>query len=142
MIKMITELKFKTNKEIVFIDVTEKIKNLVKKSDEGVVIILTQHTTTGLWINEAERGLINDMKIKLETIFPTTHYYEHDDFSKRKCPKNERRNGFSHLRTSLFHSSLTIPFKDGKLLLGKYQSIFFVELDGPREERTIIVNVV
>jgi len=138
---MITALNLSTKENIEFIDITERLESLIKDVNEGHIVVLTQHTTTGLWINEAEEGLIKDMKRKLEEFAPTEHYYEHDDFKKRKCLEDERRNGFSHLRTIFFNSSIAIPVKSGKLMLGKYQSVFFVELDGPRENRTLIAHV-
>ena len=137
---MITTIKLKTNEKTEFIDITKDVNPFTINVKEGFVIISTQHTTTGLWINEFEKGLINDLKTKLEILFPSTHYYEHDDFKKRICPENERRNGFSHLKSTFFQNSLIIPINSGKLALGKYQSVIFVELDGPREEREVIIQ--
>lgn len=139
---MITKLRFQTTKNIELIDMTRKLNLLVKNIKQGYVIIFTQHTTTALWINEAEQGLINDLKRKLEVFASLHNYYEHDNFKKRKCSPDERRNGFSHLRTTLFQSSLIIPVKEGRLMLGKYQSVFFVELDGPRKKRDIVTQII
>ena len=139
---MITTLRFQTSKNIELIDITKRLNSLVKHIKEGYVIIFTQHTTTALWINEAEQGLINDIKRKLDVFASLHNYYEHDDFKKRKCPPNERRNGFSHLRTTLFQNSLAIPVKEGRLMLGRYQSVFFIELDGPRKKRNIVTQII
>ncbi len=141
-VKMITIIKFNTEKEIALIDITQKLNSQVKNIGEGQVNIFTQHTTTALWINEAEQGLINDLKNKLEEFAPKNKDYEHDNFKKRKCPKNEPKNGHAHIRTTLFQNSLTIPIKEGNLLIGRYQSIFFIELDGPRKDRKIVIQII
>ena len=61
---MITALNLSTKENIEFIDITERLESLIKDVNEGHIVVLTQHTTTGLWINEAEEGLIKDMKRK------------------------------------------------------------------------------
>lgn len=104
----------------------------------GMVLVRTLHTTTSILVNEHEHGFLNDLHAKLQQIVPEDVPYGHDDFSKRtNVPPDERVNGFAHIQASLLGSQVLIPVREGKLVLGRWQSILFVELDGPREQRTV-----
>jgi secondary thiamine-phosphate synthase enzyme len=114
---------------------TDKIEETLKDSklNEGLISIFTKHSTSAIVINEDEKGLIKDFKNILKTIVPSSLKYEHDLIDN---------NASSHLRSLFLSSSETIPFTNGKLNLGVWQSIFFVELDGPRNNRTIIITII
>ncbi|HDI72542.1 MAG TPA: YjbQ family protein, partial [Candidatus Altiarchaeales archaeon] len=94
-------------------------------------LIFTEHTTSGLTINENESGLISDMENILKKLVPEDRY-EHDRIDN---------NADSHLRSLLLEHSLLLPVSDKKLQLGTWQRVFFVELDGPRS-RNISVRVI
>ena len=123
----------KTDKRIEIIDITQEIQLIVEQShyNNGIVNIYSKHSTSGIVINENETGLIKDFKTALESLIPVEGNYNHN------CINN---NADSHIRSFFIGNSETIPLHKGKLDLGIWQSIFFVELDGLRN-RKIIVTV-
>jgi len=127
-------LKFKTNGT--FTDITSCIVPTIEK---GFCVLSSMHTTCGLAILENESLLKKDMESFLERIAPKCGIYAHDDIAKRDVPPDERINGFSHIRSMLFPTSLVIPIENKKLVLGQWQTIFLLELD-PQRERTIFVG--
>ena len=124
-------LKFKTNGT--FTDITSCV---VPTIENGFCVLSSMHTTCGLAILENESLLKKDMEAFLERTAPKCGIYAHDDIAKRDVPPDERINGFSHIRSMLFPTSLVIPVENKKLVLGKWQTIFLLELD-PQRERTI-----
>ena len=123
------DIQTKTRTEL--IDITDRVRAEVKVSGikEGICVITTPHTTCGMIINENERGLRADILDLLESLVPENKKYAHNSIDN---------NADSHLRAMLLGNSKTIPLEDGHPVLGTWQSIFFVELDGPRNR---IVNV-
>jgi len=132
-------VKLQTTKPIEIIDITDKVKDIVVEVGvrNGLINIITQHTTTAININEREPGLQEDMLRFLTEFVPREAGYTHD-----KNAADGRPNAHSHLMTMFTNASETIPIEDGKMLLGNWQSIFFIELDGPREERKVIVKII
>ena len=128
-------MKFKTNST--FTNITEMIKPTI---ENGLMVLFTKHTTCGLAILEDESLLKKDMEACLERLAPKCGVYAHDYIEKRDVPPNERLNGHSHIRALLFSPSLTIPIKEGKLDLGKWQSVFLVELDPSREREITCIQ--
>jgi secondary thiamine-phosphate synthase enzyme len=132
-----TLVDIKTLEHLEFVDLTARISELVERSrvSSGIVSIQTRHTTTGIMINEHEPLPISDMKRVLERIVPEGDDYEHDNLAVRtvNLTPDERRNGHSHCRSLFLPSSESINVAGGELQLGRWQRIFFVELDGPRE---------
>ena len=128
---MLYEIEIHTNREFEIIDITSEIQKIVKESkvQEGIAIVFTKHTTTALIVNENERRLLSDIELLLESIAPKGKGYRHDKIDN---------NAHSHLRAILLNPSVTIPIKDGKVELGTWQSILFVELDGPRFRKVIV----
>ena len=144
----ITELKqstralinFETEQQIQFFNITERMRAFAFESGikNGIITARTFHTTTAVCVNEDEPGLLMDLTHLLKTIVPENQYYCHDDVSIHPPhDETERKNGFAHLRAMLLGFEVTISITDGLLNLGKWQSILFVELDGPRKERKI-----
>jgi secondary thiamine-phosphate synthase enzyme len=123
-----------TKKNRQLIDITAEVGRVVSESrvSEGIALIFTTHTTTGLYINEREGGLMEDLEGVLETLVPCTGDYRHDRVDD---------NAASHIQCILLSPSLTVPIGNGKLSLGTWQSVFLAERDGPRR-RTVIVKVV
>jgi secondary thiamine-phosphate synthase enzyme len=127
-------------------DISKKVQGLLNQRNikDGLVLVRTLHTTAAVCINENESGLLKDTVAFLERIIPKNDFYNHDDYSKRTIPeedKYKRANAFSHLRAMLLGSEVVVPVIDGKISLGRWQSIFFVELDGPRKKRNVEVII-
>ena len=139
-----TTLDVVTVDDIEFVDITDRIRELVRSSRIrcGFVSIQTRHATTGIVINENEPLLISDMKCLLERLIPASAGYQHDNFTIRtvNLTPGERSNGHSHCRSLFIPSSENINVDEGELQLGRWQRIFLVELDGPRE-RLISVSI-
>lgn len=120
-----------------FIDITDRLESLVKASNlkNGALVIQTRHTTTGLLVNEAEPLLLDDLAARLACWAPLDLPYAHDDLSRRTVNvlgSRERRNGHAHCRAALLRSSETLIVEDGRLCLGRWQRVLFVECDGPQ----------
>ena len=129
---MLSEIIIPTRERFEIIDITEKVQKLVweGKLKHGIVVVFTAHTTTGLLINEAEKGLLSDLKSKMKEIIPKGAGYSHDKIDP---------NAHSHLRASLLlNPEVVIPVDQGELQLGTWQRILFVELDGPRQRKVLV----
>jgi len=119
-------------------DITAQIKQLLAESrvSNGQLTLISSHTTAFVSLNEFEPGLQQDMVEYLDRVAPPGAGYRHDD-----NPVDGRLNAHSHLAGLLLNPSLTIPIVKGRLLLGGWQSILFIELDGPRETRSLHVQI-
>lgn len=136
-------LHFDTEEINQFCDFTNAILDIVAKSNikHGSVTLFTPHTTTAIFINESETGYINDFKKKLEELVPSDSYYEHDDWDVRteNMQEDENVNGRSHVRGSIIGSSgITLPIINSELIIGRWQRLFFVELDCARSRRLFV----
>jgi secondary thiamine-phosphate synthase enzyme len=118
------------------IDITGKVENIVAKSgiQNGLVTAFCSGSTGAITTIEYESGVINDLKKAIEKIAPSNIPYEHD---KRWGDGN----GFSHVRAALLKPSLGVLVIKGKLSLGTWQQIVFIDFDNRGRERTIIVQV-
>jgi len=125
---MIKEINIKTQQRTIFSDITPHITELVKRSlvKEGVCTVFVPHTTAGITINEnADPSVRHDIIQTLEEAIPEdSPHYTHAE-----------GNSAAHIKASLIGSSVTIIIKDGSLLLGTWQGIYFCEFDGPRNRR-------
>lgn len=125
-----------------FIELTELVQERVRLSGvvHGLALVQSQHTTTSVMVNEDEPLLQGDMDRLLERLVPDDVRYGHDDFSRRVATlPDERANGAAHCRSLLLGSAQTLPVCDGRLQLGRWQRVFFVELDGPQPRRLSIL---
>lgn len=131
------ELKLETAKPIEIIDITERARQAVTRSGlkDGLLTLVSRHTTACLNINEREERLMEDIETFLKRHVPRDGNYLHN-----LEPIDGRDNAHSHLLGLFMNTTETIPFADGKLLLGQWQSIFFIELDGPRPERCVLMQ--
>jgi secondary thiamine-phosphate synthase enzyme len=131
-------IRARTTKPIEIIDITAEVSALLLSSglDRGQVTVISRHTTAFININEKEELLLEDMETWLKRLVPKDGNYRHN-----LNPIDGRHNAHSHLLGLFMNSSETIPFSNGKMLLGEWQSIFFVELDGPREERNVLLQI-
>ncbi len=122
---MIKQFTIQTSRRNEFIDITAQIQDMVGKVSEGVATVFVPHTTTGITINEnADPAVPRDILKKLEDLIPQQNNYSHME-----------GNSDAHIKASLFGSSVRVIIKDGQLLLGTWQSIFFCEFDGPRTRK-------
>jgi secondary thiamine-phosphate synthase enzyme len=128
-----------------FIDITEWVGQCVSKSqvENGFAVVYSKHTTAAVRINENEPLLLADMEKFLEKISPRNDDYQHNNFQIRtvNMTPDESPNGHAHLQHLLLGSSETIPVNGGKMQFGRYQSVFFIELDCPRA-REVMVQIV
>jgi len=133
---MITgRLRFETSHATEFVDVTKLVSQEVSRSGlrTGRIHLQSMHTTLGLAINENEPLLLRDFQKLLERLAPGDAGYEHDDFARRyEISVDEPVNGHAHCRQLLLTGFATLLVEEGQLVLGRWQSVFAVELDGPR----------
>ncbi len=127
-----------TTSPIDIIDITEEVRASLARSglSQGTVTVISRHTTACININEREQRLVQDMVTFLKRFVPRDGDYLHN-----LEPVDGRDNAHSHLLGLFMNSTESIPFSEGKLLLGEWQSIFLVELDGPRKERQVLLQV-
>ncbi len=125
-----------------FIDITEDVARAVEAAGilEGIVTVFSRHTTAAVKINENEPLLLRDMARFLEDAAPREGEYRHNDFVIRTAnmTDDECPNGHSHCQHLLLGTSETIPVSEGKPVLGRWQSVFLIELDRPREREVVI----
>ena len=124
--------KINTDKNFEIIDITSKINELID-IDEGIVSVFSKHSTSAIVVNENEQGLLSDFEFMLSNLVTDKYSYQHDRIDN---------NAKSHLKSFLLSSSECLPIKNSKLDLGTWQSVFFIELDGPRRSRTITLTMV
>ncbi len=128
-----------------FIDITDEVQAVVAESGVrfGQVTVTSCHTTAAIRVNENEPLLLEDMARLLHSIAPHDGAYDHNDFSRRtvNVEEEECANGHAHCQHLFLSTSETLPVLDGKMPLGQWQRIFFIELDRPRQRR-VLVNVV
>lgn len=134
-------IRFETAQSTEFVDLTERLRDEIRRSGlrNGRVHLQSLHTTLGLAVNENEPLLLHDFENLLERVAPTGATYEHDDFSRRvDISLDEPINGHAHCRQLLLTGFATLLVEDGELVLGRWQSVFAVELDGPRQRQVAI----
>ena len=125
-------LKVKSHQREELVEFTDQVTEKLRESGvkDGIVVLYVQHTTAGLTVNEnADPDVPRDMLHALRTLIP-----QHGmDF------RHGEENSDAHIKASLTGSSVTIPFKDGQLLLGRWQGVFLCEFDGGRERQVIMI---
>ncbi len=130
-------LKIKSKGENDMIDITQQTEDTIKESyiKDGVVTLFVSGSTGALTTIEYEPGLLVDFPKMLERIAPKNIEYGHEKMW-------HDGNGHSHVKASLIGPSLTVPFKDKKLLLGTWQQIVFLELDTRSRNRNLVLQIV
>ncbi len=134
-------LDFVTTHATEFVDITDRIRDEVRRAGlrNGRVHMQSLHTTLGLAINENEPLLLHDFESLLDRLAPAGAGYEHDDFARRfEVPLDEPANGHAHCRQLLLSAFATLMVEEGDLVLGRWQSMFAVELDGPRQRQVAL----
>jgi secondary thiamine-phosphate synthase enzyme len=128
---MITRLNIETRRRCELLEITGEVERVVREDGltDGLVVVYSPHTTAGITINEnADPSVVDDMVMKL------TKVIEHRDHDYR----HGEGNSDSHIKTSLVGPSQTVIVEGGRLLLGTWQGIFFVECDGPRSRKLFV----
>ena len=136
--KIINEtIKLNTKGNPDLINITEEVVDLLKnaKLQKGLLTVFVVGSTAAITTFEYEPGLIQDVTELYDKIIPQNKHYHHDDTWGDA-------NGFSHLRSSLQGPSLSIPFDNGKLVLGTWQQIVLAEFDNRPRQRQIIVQII
>ena len=125
-------LKVRSHQREELVEFTDEVRGKLKESEakEGVVVLYVQHTTAGLTVNEnADPDVPRDLLHALRTLIPQHGMgFRHGE-----------ENSDAHIKASIVGPSVTVPFKDGELLLGRWQGIFLCEFDGGRERRVIMM---
>jgi secondary thiamine-phosphate synthase enzyme len=128
-----------------FTDITDRLAAIVGVAGlrTGLVSIQTQHTTTAIVVNEHEPLLLDDFVAVLERTAPRETPYGHDDLDRRveNVLPAERPNGHAHCRALFLPSSVCLNVVGGALALGRWQRVFLVELDGPRDRGVSVMLV-
>jgi secondary thiamine-phosphate synthase enzyme len=131
--KFFTEyLTFNTRSHREYINITPQVEGVLKKSgiQEGMILVSAMHITAGVWVNDAEEGLIADIDEWLEKLAPFRKDYRHH--------RTGETNGDSHLKSLLVHHEVIVPVTKSKLDFGPWQQIYYAEFDGQRPKRVII----
>lgn len=131
------EISVKSEKQLQIIDITDKVKDSIDIED-GFVDVFVPHTTAAITVQEPDRDLWKDLLNTYRRLVPLEGDYEHN--AKYSSTSSER-NAHAHILSSLIKPSVEIPVEKGKPILGTWQSILFVELDGPRNRKVKIKSV-
>ena len=121
------EIKSSSREEM--IDITRRVEGSLASNSKGICVVFVQHTTCGVTVNEnADPDVQTDMLGFLRRLIPQyTPEFKHAE-----------ENSDAHIKSSLVGASVTIPFEDGRLLLGRWQGVYLCEFDGPRERKVIV----
>jgi secondary thiamine-phosphate synthase enzyme len=124
-------LTFNTRHHREYINITDKVADAVAKSGvrEGMVLVSAMHITAGVWVNDAEEGLLTDIDEWLDKLAPHANYRHH---------RTGEDNGDAHLKSLLVHHEVILPITNGALDLGPWQQVYYAEFDGQRRKRVII----
>ncbi len=131
--KFYTEhLWFNTSKKREYINITSEVEKALVKSGikEGMILVSAMHITAGVYVNDAEYGLIQDIDEWLEKIAPFNINYNHHNTGET--------NGDAHLKSLLVHHEVIVPVTEGKLDFGPWQQVYYAEFDGKRRKRVLI----
>ncbi len=125
-------LFFNTSRKREYLDITDKVDAALKKSGikEGMILVSAMHITAGVYVNDAEDGLIQDLDAWLEKLAPFNIDYLHH--------RTGETNGDAHLKSMLVHHQVIVPVTGGRLDLGPWQRVFYAEFDGQRKKKVIV----
>jgi secondary thiamine-phosphate synthase enzyme len=125
-------LWFNTKKQREFINITEEVEKALEKSQikEGLILVSAMHITAGVYVNDAESGLIADIEEWLEKLAPFRRDYRHH--------RTGESNGDAHLKNLLIGHEVVVPVTNGKLDFGPWQQVYYAEFDGQRRKRVLI----
>jgi len=129
----VRELTVTTERRTQLLDITDEVRGAVEGAGGSAVLVYVPHTTAGVAINEhADPAVARDFETALERIVGDGWGWQHVEEGEENAP--------SHIRAALMGTQVVIPLRAGRLALGRWQGIFFCELDGPRT-RSVYVTV-
>jgi thiamine phosphate synthase YjbQ (UPF0047 family) len=141
-------LTFNTDERRQFVRITEDVQNAVSESgiSEGMVLVSAMHITAGVWVNDDEPGIQADTLEWLDKLAPPSWREPANDVARQLLPnpgdyrhhRGSEDNGDAHLKNLLVHHQVIVPVTEGRLDLGPWQAIFYVEFDGRRSKRLVI----
>lgn len=125
-------LWFNTSRRREYINITSEVAEAVRESGiaEGIVLVSAMHITAGVYVNDDEEGIIQDLDEMLERLAPSGRDYRHH--------RTGEDNGDAHLKSLLVHHQVMVPVTAGRLDLGPWQQIYYAEFDGQRRKRVVI----
>lgn len=125
-------LWFTTRAHREYVNITGRVQEIVAASgvQEGMVLVSAMHITAGVYVNDAEDGLIQDIDEWLERLAPFNQNYRHH--------RTGETNGDAHLKSLLLHHEVILPITGGTLDLGPWQQIYYAEFDGQRRKRVVV----
>ncbi|RLF23786.1 MAG: YjbQ family protein [Thermoprotei archaeon] len=132
------ELTIVTRRSCELINITDEVKKAVSESGikNGIVLVFSKHTTTGVFINEAEKGLERDIPFYLKKlVVEEDNFFHHHFFYK---DGRMAVNAWAHIRSVLVGLHAIVPLKDGNVLLGGRENIYLAEFDGPKERHVVV----
>jgi secondary thiamine-phosphate synthase enzyme len=124
-------LTFKTKQREEFLNITREVESAVAKSGikDGMALVSAMHITAAVYVNDAEDGLIEDIKEWLRGLAPDKNYRHH---------RTGEDNGQAHLKNLILHHQVMVPITNGRLDFGPWQQIYYAEFDGQRDKRVIV----
>jgi len=131
-VKFLTRYRtFNTRRKREYVNITGFVRDAVLESGvkEGMVLVSAMHITAGVWVNDAEEGLLQDIDDWLEKLAPFDNYRHH---------RTGETNGDAHLKSLIMHHEVIVPITNGRLDLGPWQQIYYAEFDGQRPKRLVI----
>ncbi len=139
-----TDLKLETETSFSILDITEDVRRVVRDSGivSGMVTVTSMHTTCAVSVNEHEERLLDDIARFFLELVPPGRSWKHNDLHLREnIPPDEPRNAHAHLIAMMLGNGVTLAVRDEMPVLGRYQSLLFIDLDGPRN-RSAAVQVI
>jgi secondary thiamine-phosphate synthase enzyme len=131
--KTVTEyLWFNTKTQHAYVNITPEVEQILERShiQEGMILVSAMHITAGVYVNDAEDGIIQDIEEWLEKLAPARPDYKHH--------RTGETNADAHLKSMLVHHEVIVPVTNGRLDFGPWQQIYYAEFDGRRKKRVIV----
>jgi len=125
-------LTFHTKKHREYFNIIQQVETALRKSgiQDGMILVSAMHITAGVYVNDAEDGLIQDIDAWLEGLAPFREDYKHH--------RTGENNGDSHLKSLIIHHEVIVPVTNAKLDFGPWQQVYYAEFDGQRSKRVIV----
>jgi len=125
-------LSFNTKRAREYINITDEVARILRESgiQEGMVLVSAMHITAGVYVNDAEAGIIHDIDEWADRLAPEGPDYHHH--------RTGETNGDAHLKSLLVHHQVIVPVTGGTLDLGPWQQIYYAEFDGRRRKRVVV----
>lgn len=125
-------MTFQTETKRQYINITDRLDEMLTESGirEGMMLVSAMHITAGVWVNDAEDGLLQDIDDWLEHLAPYRDDYRHH--------RTGETNGDAHLKNLIVHHQVIVPITDGRMDLGPWQQVYYAEFDGRRPKRLVV----